>query len=81
MKSMNNVYKIERNSRTGGYYCIFQKGDKFYYADKSRIPFDGEETMIFPYDKDADDVSDWTDVYCDRSGKALLDCILEFISW
>ena len=70
-------YAIKSNQRNGGEYCDFEVNGKKYYADKAYVPFCGEETMIFAYDEDGS--IDWTDLYCDRSGKSLADCIDEFI--
>lgn len=72
---------IKKNHFTGGHYCVFQKGKKFFYADKSPVPYlRVMETMIFPYDKAKEEVSSWTELYCDRTGKSLEDCIKEFLA-
>lgn len=67
------------NLQTGGKSCYFQKGDEFYYADCSYVPFIGMETMIFPCDENHE-VTSWLEVYCDRSGKSLQSCVDEFIA-
>lgn len=70
---------INKNEYTGGQNCVFFGHDlKYYYADKSYVPYIGNETMIFPYDKDKEEVSDWSELYCDRTGKSLSSCIEEF---
>jgi hypothetical protein len=71
---------IQKNEYTGGRNCIFFGPDlKYYYADKSYCLDVGiQETMIFPYDKDKEEVSDWSELYCDRTGKSLSACIEEF---
>jgi len=72
---------IRKNEITGGQCCVFQKNGEYFYADRS-FTFDaGMETMIFPYDKEIEEVSDWGDLYCDRTGKSLKECIEEFLSW
>lgn len=72
---------IKRNPATGGTYCVFQKKGKFYYADRSYIPYymGMMETMIFPCDKEGT-VTSWSELYCDRSGMSLEDCIKEFLA-
>ena len=73
--------EIKRNEFTGGHYCVFQKGEDFFYADKSPIPYLGVmETMIFPYDPEEEEVTDWGELYCDRTGKSLEDCVKEFLA-
>lgn len=66
---------IQRNPQTGGNYCEFQYKSKSYYADKSYVPFIGSETMIFEV---IDGQVDWSELYSDRTGKSLSDCIKEF---
>lgn len=68
------------NDYTGGQSCVFRKGDKYYYADKSYIPytFYGNETMVFEYDFESQTVPEWNELYCDRTGKSLEDCVEEF---
>jgi hypothetical protein len=34
--------------------------------------------MIFPYDFEKQKVTDWEELYVDRTGKSLEDCIIEF---
>lgn len=72
--------EIKKNEYTGGQNCVFEHNGKWYYADKSYVPFCGIETMIFQYDKEKEEVIDWSDLYCDRSLKSLEQCIEEFIS-
>lgn len=75
---MENLKIIKTwGNNTGGESALFCIGDKYYYADKSYVPFCGMETMIFKADKDGE-VLDWIDLYCDRSGKTLKSCINEF---
>jgi hypothetical protein len=68
------------NDSTGGQSCVFRKGDKYYYADKSFIPYTyyGDETMIFEYDFENQEVPEWDELYTDRTGKSLEACIEEF---
>jgi len=70
---------IKRNTRTGGECCTFQKGEDFFYADRSYTFDNGMETMIFPCDSEGY-VTSWTESYCDQSGKSLEDCIKEFLA-
>ena len=70
---------IKRNLITGGHNCVFQKGDEFFYADRSYVPYVGMETMIFPCDAEGN-VTSWAELYCDRSGQSLEQCIEEFLS-
>ena len=73
--------EIKDNNYTGGRYAIFEHDGKWYYADKSPIPYLGmEETMIFPYDKENEEVSDWGGLYCDRTDQSLEECVEEFIN-
>jgi len=67
------------NLMTGGQCTVFQKGENFYYADCSFVPYIGLETMIFHCDKDGN-VTSWTELYCDRSGQSLEDCVKEFLA-
>ena len=67
------------NPYTGGQYTVFQKGKKYFYADCSYVPYTGMETMIFHCDKDGE-VTNWSEVYCDRSGKSLRECVEEFLA-
>lgn len=70
---------IQKNENNGGEYCFFSVNGKEYYADKAYVPdFMCQETMIFPA-KDKK-VTDWGELYCDRTNKPLKDCIKEFIS-
>lgn len=78
-KIYKKVAKIVKNSLTGGNCSVFKKGDSYFYADRSFVPFCGMETMIFPCKEDGE-VTDWSEVYCDRSGKSLQDCIDEFLA-
>lgn len=68
------------NTATNGQSCIFRKDDKYYYADKSFMPFTyyGNETMIFEYDFKNQKVSEWDELYTDRTGKSIEACIEEF---
>lgn len=71
---------IRKNEITGGQCCVFQKNNEYFYADRSLVPFAGDmETMIFPCDENGEVIS-WTEVFCDRSGQSLLDCIKEFLN-
>jgi hypothetical protein len=69
---------IKFNPINGGVYCHFNDGENYYYADKAWIG-GCEETMIFPTDKEGQ-VTSWTELYCDRSGKSLEECINEFLN-
>lgn len=70
--------KKKTNPMTGGTYCIFKKGEEFFYADRSYVPYTGMETMIFHCNKEGE-VTSWGELYCDRSGKSLEKCIQEFL--
>lgn len=72
---------IERipNQRTGGNSCVFEHKGAYYFADKSYVPFCGIETMIFRCNEKGE-VTDWGELYCDRSGKSLDSCITEFLN-
>lgn len=60
--------------------AVFKKGENFFYADRSYIPCsEMVETMIYPCDKKGN-ITDWTEVYCDRSEMSLEDCIKEFLA-
>lgn len=78
--SQGVVAVFMHNHITNGQSCIFKKGDKYYYADKSYIPYTsyGYETMIFEYDFKNQKVSNWVELYADRTGKSLKECIEEF---
>lgn len=39
---------------------------KQYSIDTDYVLFDGWETMIFNYNKEAGDVTNWSHLYCDR---------------
>lgn len=80
-------YDIKQNPYNGGECCIFEYNGSWYYAD--RVDLDnmpglpgglglGIETMIFPYDKEKGDVMNYHDLYCDRTGKSLEECIEEY---
>lgn len=71
-------YNIKPNEVNGGECCYFTHRYQEYYADKAYTPDFGEETMIF-LSKDKH-VTSWSDLYCDRSGKSLEECIDEFIA-
>ena len=68
------------NYMTNGQSCIFEKDGKYYYADKSYIPYTPYvyETMIFEYDFKNQKVSDWNELFADRTDKSLKECIEEF---
>lgn len=66
---------IKKNPQTGGNYCEFQYGGKSYYADRSYVPYIGTETMIFAVENGQ---INWSELYADRSGQSLTDCIREF---
>lgn len=70
---------IKMNPMTGGQYTVFKKGEKFFYADRSYVPFTGMETMIFPCNEEGT-VTSWIELYCDRSGMTLEGCIKEFLA-
>ena len=55
----------------------FEHKGKYYWADKSFVPGIGPETMIFHSDSEGN-VTDWLDLYCDRTDMPLNDCIAEF---
>lgn len=82
-KVNNEPYKIgmeiKTNPKTGGEYTIFQKGEDFFFADCSYVPYIGMETMIFPCDREGT-VTSWIELYCDRSGMSLKDCVEEFLA-
>ena len=69
-----------KNNYTGGTCCYFKHNNKYYYADKSPIPYSwyDQETMIFPFDFEKQVVSDWGELYVYRTGKSLEDCIEQF---
>lgn len=80
-------YDIKPNTYNGGEYCIFEHKGSWYYAD--RVDLDnmpmvpggfglGTETMIFPFDDEKGEVANYHDLYCDRTGKSLVECIEEF---
>jgi hypothetical protein len=69
--------KIIENDYTGGFSMYFKKGENFFYADQSPVPYIGIETMIFACDENGE-VTSWADLYCDRSGKSLAACVNEF---
>lgn len=74
-------YNIINNTRTGGESCTFEFNGATYYADKSPVEsWKGiiDETMIFLVEEDGE--INWSDLYCDRTGKSLKECIDEFIS-
>lgn len=71
----NLALNIEKNPRTGGFCCEFSFEGKQYFADKSNVPYIGSETMIFAME---DGKVDWSELYTDRTGKSLSDCIHEF---
>lgn len=72
--------KKEVNPMTGGTCCVFKKGENFFYADRSWVSYLAcFETMIFPANEDGE-VTDWGDLYCDRSGKSLDRCVEEFLA-
>lgn len=54
---------INKNTKTGGFWCVFEKNSNFYYADISRTFDHGPECMIFRSDKDGH-VTDWSGVFC-----------------
>lgn len=72
---MTSNLTIKRNPNTGGNYCEFEHKNRFFYADRSNVPFIGVETMIFEV---KDGQVDWSELYTDRSGMSLTDCIHEF---
>lgn len=69
---------IQQNKVNGGVFCVFEHNGNHYYADRAYVPFTGLETMIFPCDEEGQ-VTDWGDLYCDRSGMTLEECVEEFI--
>ena len=69
---------IKPNLHTGGKYVTFEKDGNYYYADRSWTLDWGMETMIFPCNEDGE-VSDWSELYCDHSGKSLEECVEEFV--
>lgn len=65
---------------TGGLCTYFQKGEQHYYADRSLVfDYGVYETMIFTCNEQGE-VTDWTEVYCDRTGKSLAACVNEFLA-
>ena len=71
---------IQPNPLNGGESCVFECCGNYYYADRAFVR-DAWciETMIFAANSDGK-VTDWGDLYCDRSGKSLRECIEEFCS-
>ena len=61
--------------------CVFEHNCEEYYADRCFAPDVCEiETMIFPWQGGKDGkVTSWGELYCDRTGKSLCQCIKEFI--
>lgn len=81
MKKNFEVIEESTDSRNN---MVFKYGESYFYADKTYVPFTGNETMIFICEPDEDEkgkfvVPNWTDLYCDRTGQSLNDCINEFI--
>ena len=66
---------IEKNPQTGGNCCEFKFKGQCYYADRSYVPYIGTETMIFAMENGK---VDWSELYTNRTGKSLSDCIHEF---
>lgn len=72
-------YEIKRNEVTGGEYANFEHKGQHFYADRSYVrDYCCIETMIFQCDEKGK-VTNWGELYCDRTGKSLADCIDEFI--
>lgn len=69
---------IQPNHHTGGTCCVFEHNNQHYYASRCFIPFCGFETMIFYADQNGK-VTSGINLYCDRNGKPLEQCINEFI--
>lgn len=77
------MLEIKRNELTGGFFCVFQKGENWYYADLSNTPDRGIECMIFPCDSSGN-VTDWGEVYIKYlsrvSEENLNECVNEFLN-
>lgn len=76
-----NIETFERNHCIG-FRCVFCHKDKWYFADLCMVAWVGNECMIFPFNKKKNEVSSWSEVYCNRSVALtetdLIRCIKEF---
>lgn len=69
---------IQQNKLNSGIFCVFEHNGNHYYADCAHVPFIGLQTMIFHCDEEGQ-VTNLGELYCDRSGMTLEECIEEFI--
>lgn len=81
IRSTMETLIIGPNPRNGGYYSIFNVGDKAFYADICELHLIPTECMIFSYHDGK--VTDWHELYCKRglpvTEESLRQCIGEFI--
>lgn len=74
-------YEIKKNEVTGGECTHFEHKGQHYYADRSFVhDYHCIETMIFKCDEN-ENVTDWSELYCDRTGKSLTACVEEFVKY
>ena len=74
---MYNIIDIEAKTELPGAYAIIQIQDLYFLVDKAETPDAGWETMVFSCDRDGN-ISDWLDLWVDRTGKSLYQCMNEF---
>lgn len=79
MKQPFEIIDILPHTNTYGVKVVIKIGHQSYYlVDKADIFDVGWETMIFECDKEGN-VSNWLELYTDRTNKPILDCITEFV--
>lgn len=78
MEKPFEIIDIFPHTNTYGVGVVIKMGQSYYLVDKADTLDVGWETMIFECDKEGN-VSNWLELYTDRTDKPILDCITEFV--
>lgn len=81
---MKMIHDIHVDWMRSAYSCVFEHNGKQYFADLCVNMFYDSECMIFAWDAETDQVSDWKDLYCKRdillTAEQLMSCVEDFCS-
>lgn len=77
MKQLFDIIDIDAGKGRQAAHMTIQIGEQFFYIDKANTFDAGWETMVFPCDENGE-VENWIEIYSDRSGKSLWECVQEF---
>lgn len=77
MEQPFEIINIFPHTNTYGVGVVIKMGQSYYLVDKADTFDVGWETMVFCCNEEGE-VTDWQELYTDRTGKSVWKCALEF---